>query len=101
MPSCPRLPPQWNPWFARYTAQVPYREGVSSKSPPFGAQIAEVCGNTLRLGRGLALLLGRLDNRCKARYVLALAQTHHDHALRRPARALDVVDRHPDDGATI
>src|SRR5438270_8556236 len=53
-----------------------------------------------RLRSGLDSLvraLVRLDDRRQARHTLIVAlEAHHDHALRRAPRPLDVVDRHPD-----
>src|SRR5579884_4416609 len=45
------------------------------------------------------LVVARLDDGGERRDLLALAQPHHDHALRRAAHAADVVDRHADDRA--
>ena len=41
----------------------------------------------------------RVDNRGEGRHDLTLAQPHHDHALRRAAEPLDVLDRHLDHGS--
>ena len=45
--------------------------------------------------------LVRADHGREARDLLALTEPHHDHALRRAARALDPVGRHPDHGAAV
>src|SRR4051812_8423086 len=98
-----------NPLFQRYTALLHEREGVSSKSPPFGAALSAGLWQELRLGgpgtvrvrSRLGLVLSRLDYGREAGNVLALAQPHHDHTLGRTARALDVVDRHPDHRAAV
>src|SRR5262245_11002783 len=45
--------------------------------------------------------LVRLDHGSERRHLLPLAQSHYDHALRRPAETLDVPDGDPDHGAAV
>src|SRR5258708_14701897 len=58
-----------------------------------------------RFGRGSRILgVARLgivgvDHRGERRDPLVAAEPHHDHALRRAAEPLDVLDGHPDHGA--
>src|SRR5690348_16943708 len=51
------------------------------------------------IDRGPLLVVAGVDDRRDRRYELVFTESHHDHALRRAAEPLDLLDRHPDDGA--
>src|SRR5262245_46846553 len=92
-----------DPSARRYIALARFCEGFPPRSRSnsggsglVGGSVERRAGAVLRLRSLLCL-----DDRRERRNLLALAQTHHDHALRRSAEALDVVDRDPDHGAAV
>src|ERR1043166_2399003 len=59
----------------------------------FCANLPLVLGFFVR--SGLVALALRFRSKRETRDLFVPAQAHHDHALRRPAEALDLGDRHP------
>src|SRR5581483_1697782 len=86
MPSIP-FRRDLRPSIASYIATACKTEAEGPAGSGFGGRVAVLC------------VVARLDDRRERRHLLAVAQAHHDHTLRRPAHAADVVDGHANHGA--
>src|SRR5262245_36634003 len=92
-----------DPSARRYTALERFCEGFRPKKPLKwrGSGLFDFSDGRRRRAvlryRGLV----RLDHGGERRHLLPLAQSHYDHALRRPAETLDVPDGDPDHGAAV
>src|SRR5205085_11976214 len=93
-----------DPSICTYNSPTCKREGIAAemtqKDEGFWRKRRGASGVCRRLRRALAaqavgdaVVLAGLDHRRQRRDLLALAQPHHDHAMRRAPEALDVLQR--------